>query len=424
MASSKGGFLTSYLNRRSILCGFLSVLSTALVGTVFITLYALILSVRSQVGPSEPKNTNVTLSKIIIANNVSLDIHWKANMSISTVSHHRIKLTSKLLADAKQCQVKQLSCPRREMMNHTYFKAIDQCDTSLSLDTCLNDFPLDWRDLSVRKYYLVGNSVTRHYAFALRNLLLGNGQSVLSRKEEKSNCHGAQGPDFCCFNFVTRANIETSVKFFWKNYIGISRSHDDKARDICQDSHTEPCFKRLFKQASSRDVLILGSVPADTGYFEKIQGNSWAPLYVSAPQWVESQIQLQAEEVLELLLRTFPGIIMWHSYAFLNMEKNQHTVASRAFGDLNRCFAYGNSLIACAARAYPRIAYINLTRIQSRRVEEYNDLIHHNGNISDDIVHGMLGLLSSITNGSFHQSPHVLLVKPNESKSAQDALCG
>merc|ERR1712216_665649 len=142
----------------------------------------------------------------------------------------------------------------------SYFKIDDQCDPSLSLDTCFSSASLNWTELSERKYFFVGNSVTRHYAFALRNLL-GTGNRVLGRKQEKRSCRGALGTESCGFTFVTRANIETTVQFFWKNYMGISPSHDDKSRDICKESPTEQCFKRLFGQASSRDVLIVGSVP-------------------------------------------------------------------------------------------------------------------------------------------------------------------
>jgi hypothetical protein len=55
------------------------------------------------------------------------------------------------------------------------------------------------------------------------------------------------------------------------------------SRDACgEDTNTETCMIRLFRHALPDDVLIVGSVPANTEYFKKIQGNSWKGFHESA----------------------------------------------------------------------------------------------------------------------------------------------
>ena len=113
---------------------------------------------------------------------------------------------------------------------------------------------------------------------------------------------------------------------------------------------------------------------------------------------------LTGDDILEMLLRVFPGPIIWHSYAYLNMKKNQHISSNKLnFSpvhtnlDLNRCFAYGNSMMKCAARGKDRVTFVNLQPLQARRISEYSDLIHHPGKISRDIVFSMLSILTDST---------------------------
>lgn len=298
---------------------------------------------------------------------------------------------SATLADIKRCDVKPLVCNGIKVPK-LYFSASDDCDWTVDLGSCPRE-TLNWTDLCRRRYFLLGNSVTRHYAFALKDLLAGR-QTRLSREQQKSTCHGVLGTSSCKFQVATRTGTTTQVQFYWKNYIGLTNSHDDGSRDICgRQASTEACLKNLFRHASSEDVLIIGSVPSNTSYFKEINGNSMKPFHESAPKWLQSQMHLTGFEVLDMLTRAFPGPTIWHSYPHLNMKLNQHTALSLAFGDLNKCFAYGNSLMKCATQANSRVAFVNLQPLQTKRVSEYSDLIHHAGMLSEDIVSSMLGIL-------------------------------
>ena len=332
-------------------------------------------------------SVNKQHSNIFVESNISFKFHL-----LHALREERQK-SNVSLADAKQCQVKPLSCPGfQTALDPSYFTEMEQCATFPSLETCFANVSLNFTDLSRRNYYFVGNSVDRHYAFALRDIL-GTSPKSMSRAEEKKSCQGVLGTASCGFTFFTRSDIQTTVNFYWKNYLGMTQSYDDMSRDVCKDSQSEALFTDLFHNASSRDVLIIGSVPVDSEYFKKLGGHSSAPFHISAPQWLESQLHLRVHDILEMLLRTFPGAIIWHSYPFLNMNKNSFG-NDLAFGDLNRCFSFGNSLIQCYARSYPRIAFLDLTSMQARRLPEYNDLIHHSGKISEDIVEIMLKLIS------------------------------
>lgn len=71
-----------------------------------------------------------------------------------------------------------------------------------------------------------------------------------------------------------------------------------------------------------------------------------------------------------------------------------HASESDALGDLNKCFAFGNSLIECAARKFDRVTFVNLQPLQQERLPEYQDVIHHSGKLSHDLVSIALSTLS------------------------------
>ena len=153
--------------------------------------------------------------------------------------------------------------------------------------------------LEVGDIYLLGNSVTRHYAFALRDVITsGRDLSQLDRKAEKSSCHGVLGTSSCSFavavprNAPPHSSLASAVKpaalpgpmhihFYWKHYLGEGASRDDRKRDVCMEMGklasyergkldevhalgqlppTERCLKALFSKAIPHDVLVVGSI--------------------------------------------------------------------------------------------------------------------------------------------------------------------
>eukprot|EP00293_Proteomonas_sulcata_P016829 CAMPEP_0184298730 /NCGR_PEP_ID=MMETSP1049-20130417/9479_1 /TAXON_ID=77928 /ORGANISM="Proteomonas sulcata, Strain CCMP704" /LENGTH=335 /DNA_ID=CAMNT_0026608947 /DNA_START=418 /DNA_END=1425 /DNA_ORIENTATION=+ len=299
----------------------------------------------------------------------------------------------------KNCYVKPFRCENVPSHNwrkrkQNYFQSSQDCDWAQALDQCFSDRELNWNVLSQRKYFLMGNSVTRHYAFALRDLLRGVGRKSISRQREKQTCNGVHGTASCGFDFATRTGHRTSIQFFWKNYIGTTTSHDDQVRDVCKNqARTERCLSSVFRGANKQDVLLVGSIPVNTTYFQAMRGNSLRGFHESGPEWLESQLHMNGHEIIRMLLSAFPGTIIWHSFPFLNNAKNQRTPSTIAFGDVNRCFEYGNSVLKCLTEDYDRVSFVNLQPLQARRIAEYQDFIHHSGGLSNDIVRGMVSIL-------------------------------
>ena len=88
-----------------------------------------------------------------------------------------------------------------------------------------------------------------------------------------------------------------------------------------------------------------------------------------------------------VLLKAFPGTILWHSYPALDMARH---VGPRPF-DINSCFARINDAISCALdtpmlRASARIRFVDLRPLQQPRVHQYADFIHHPGELSEHAV--------------------------------------
>ena len=89
-----------------------------------------------------------------------------------------------------------------------------------------------------------------------------------------------------------------------------------------------------------------------------------------------------------VLLRAFPGLVLWHSYPALDMARH---MGPRPF-DINACFSRINDAISCAVsdatlqRAFLRLRFVDLRPLQQSRLHEYADFIHHPGEISERIV--------------------------------------
>ena len=108
------------------------------------------------------------------------------------------------------------------------------CDWSRSLDGCplpepqlLENHSAAMGPMAHRNYYFLGNSVTRHYAFTLRDFLSGakhdGHTTTAARLAEKHSCAGgsAVGMSSCDLPIIGMQGAwQGVVKFMWKNYIG------------------------------------------------------------------------------------------------------------------------------------------------------------------------------------------------------------
>jgi hypothetical protein len=122
--------------------------------------------------------------------------------------------------------------PQVPQLHPRFFRPpLDGCDWSRSLDGC----PLEpqllengnhsaaMAPMAHRNYYFLGNSVTRHYAFTLRDFLSGakhdGHTTTAARREEQKSCAGgsAVGQSSCDLRIRGTQGV---VKFMWKNYIG------------------------------------------------------------------------------------------------------------------------------------------------------------------------------------------------------------
>ena len=237
-------------------------------------------------------------------------------------------------------------------------------------------------------YYFMGNSVDRHYAFALHNLLRGRVGSHVNRSTEKGACQGVLGTSSCRL----RTDLGKDITFLWKNYVGLEAAHDDADRDACSlaSETTLSCLSRLFASASRDDVLIMGSTPCNTSLFHSMGGNSKASMEVSAPVHAAAAAHADHGAILRMLLSAFPGRIVWHSFAWVRMDL--HTGA-KPF-DINWCMEAIDEQIRCAARAHQeRVRFVNLRPLQMRHAAEYKDFIHHPGPLSMKVLRQVLGVL-------------------------------
>jgi hypothetical protein len=271
----------------------------------------------------------------------------------------------------------------------------------------------------------MGNSVTRHYAFGLKGILdktHDNQTTDEQRREEKSRCNGVLGTSSCklyAYNGATRTNIT----FFWKNFVSENVATDDLRRDICANNNNAPtslreCLSKHFNGTSSgknhlpvyshgataRDVLVVGSVALNSTYFLEHGGSSLRDLHIIAPMFGVSAQHADVELVVQELLGSFPGTIIWLSNTHLNLQlNNAHTPQ-----DINGCYAYIDSRVRCAVRRQGgRIQYLDNRDMQTKYIQAfesreapspadkgpYLDVIHHPGALSEAVMRSVLAML-------------------------------
>jgi hypothetical protein len=246
-------------------------------------------------------------------------------------------------------------------------------------ETCLAERKVDFDKFRGRNLYIFGNSVYRHYSFAVPMLFdsVYNSSSILPRAHEKNACQGDLD-DTSCDHFTM--NRDTMVRFMWKNFIGYEQPlHDDSGRDICGSQPEQECVPKLFKQARAADILLVGAIPVDTLCY---RNRSYSSLDSSTLKMCQDSLScgLDAEYVAKILrniLKHFPGVVMWGSYHWVKNEEKHM-----------QCFRTIQEIIATAVRMVnsPRVKNVYLVTLQREFRDLYVDGHHHPGRLSELVL--------------------------------------
>ena len=101
------------------------------------------------------------------------------------------------------------------------------------------------------------------------------------------------------------------------------------------------------------------------------------------------------DEIVLMLRRVFPGNnIVWHSYPSLDVRSDTKGDCARIH--CNLMYAKINDLISASIRKLNAttirgVSFVSLWDLQTRRFDEYDDMIHHNGGkLGNDIVKRLL----------------------------------
>ena len=245
----------------------------------------------------------------------------------------------------------------------------------------------------------MGNSVTRHYAFALRNMLATGHDGSVNRTAEKHKCESKVLDTSSC-ELPRLDGISPPITFWWKNYLGSAHeiAADDAARDVCHQMQTGSCLRSLFSGYNASDVLVVGSLPINITHFKAIGGSSFSSLEKAGPAFAAANAAADLPMLEQMLVHGFPGAILWHSYAYVDMAR--HT-GDRSF-DFNHCFDRISNATACAlsrgrAGAGPsRMHFVDLRALERSRLSEYADAIHHPGKLSEAIVKELVRVASDM----------------------------
>ena len=89
-----------------------------------------------------------------------------------------------------------------------------------------------------------------------------------------------------------------------------------------------------------------------------------------------------------MLLTVFPGRVLWISYPVLNILSSDPTV--------NDLIMMVNKMVRDGVREVndPRLAYLNLAPLQLEHLQQYSDVIHHPGSLSEMIIRLISNMLN------------------------------
>lgn len=89
-----------------------------------------------------------------------------------------------------------------------------------------------------------------------------------------------------------------------------------------------------------------------------------------------------------MLMTVFPGRVLWLSYPVLNILSSDPTV--------NDLIVKVNKMVRDGVRKVdnPRLAYLNLAPLQLEHLQQYSDVIHHPGSLSEMIIRLIANMLN------------------------------
>ena len=254
--------------------------------------------------------------------------------------------------------------------------------------------------------YLLGNSVTRHYATALCAAMGGSRQLLNLTRDEERRSRACQAQSMATTHCVWSGcgegqRASQQVTFYWKNdLVDDTRLRDERdicARALVQGSElesTHACLRSLLAGASVDDVLVVGSMASNATAMRDWYGAPATSVADDAPRRVEATRRSDLAALLSLLLTVFPGLVVWHSYAHLVARHDTH---GRVGPATNLAIAEHNELVMRASwrAASRRLRYLDLSGLQALHEDEYHDLIHHPGALSEHIAQLVLELWGS-----------------------------
>jgi hypothetical protein len=291
-----------------------------------------------------------------------------------------------------------------------------------------------------RTFYFMGNSVTRHYAFTLSDLIVHGRDVHLNRTAEKTVCT-ANAAASCTMttslsepgtaarqarsdtnsstrhmmwgsvqtakaaDFLRQPLPKSGVRFDWQNHvdlIGGPPQLEDPGRDVCTQTHKQSggqasvlsCLQQRFRRASKDDVLIVGSMLLNSSaYFAASHGPRMLKSFdEDAPMSLLALRHANATRMVETLLGVFPGLVIFQSFPHIVMS--MHTGQKDAPFDIRDCYSQIDALTECAVRHFPlRARFVNLRPLQQSQEAYYQDSIHHAGPLSEAAMRHVVGLL-------------------------------
>ena len=217
-----------------------------------------------------------------------------------------------------------------------------------------------------RNFYLIGNSVTRHYSFNIKYALdKYNGFAVnkqLSREEEKQKC-GYLLDVNSCTHYLSGDNL-TKVEFMWRLIIDSDNSYDK--RNICygRNDTIDSCLQDKFRNTSAKDILITSTS-------------------------IDNEDVSHARRILDMYSNVFSGAIIWLSLPYWR-EPSLNVTLSRESTIVRK-----NAFIREAINSYcsERIIFLNTFPLLKNNSHLYADPIHHPGKLSDMVVQAIFSTL-------------------------------
>jgi hypothetical protein len=125
---------------------------------------------------------------------------------------------------------------------------------------------------------------------------------------------------------------------------------------------TFPLPSHIIYMKSSQRICACVACSNATFFLDVLHGESKASSRSFAPLFAAAAPHANATAILQMLLRTFPGRILYHSYPHVRM---QYDTAGSSL-DLNPCFETINEQVRCAAAHLSRLCSTSTCGLFSR----------------------------------------------------------